>query len=128
MEDKYYDFMVWAECILIVTCTYDMLDSQPTLRQLKLLESGEEKIKIMESVCPQWKTIGTLMDFDDLGSKISLIEEETSNLEDRLIRVLRLWLNGEGRTYKPASWRTLILLLKDCGYSALAEKLNMHFK
>ena len=53
MEDKYYDFMVWAECILIVTYTYDMLDSQPTLRQLKLLESGEEKIKIMESVCPQ---------------------------------------------------------------------------
>ena len=68
------------------------------------------------------------MDFDDLGSKISLIEEETSNLEDRLIRVLRLWLNGESRTYKSASWRTLILLLKESGYSALAEKLNMHFK
>ena len=103
-----------------------MLDSQPTLRQLTLLEIGEEKVKIMESVCPRWKTIGTLMDFDDLGSKISLIEVETSTLEDRLTRVLRLWLNGESRTYKPASWRTLILLLKDSGCSALAEKINMH--
>ena len=104
-----------------------MLDSQPTLRELKLLEIGEEKLKIMESVCPQWKTMGTLMNFDDLGSKISIIEEETSILEDRLIRVLRLWLNGESRNYKPASWRTLILLLKDGGHSALAEKINNHF-
>ena len=111
-----------------MTYTYDMLDSQPTLRQLIFLEIGEEKIKIMESVCPQWKTIGTLMDFDDLGSKISLIEEETRTLEDRLNRILRLWLNGESRYYKPASWGTLILLLRESGYSALAGKLSMHFK
>ena len=35
--------------------------------------------------------MGELLDFDDLGSKVSTIEKETHGLEDCLIKVLRLW-------------------------------------
>ena len=105
-----------------------MLDSMPTLKQLKLIEIGNEKIKITVITCKAWKNIGELLDFDDLGSKVSSIKAETSGLEDRLIEVLLLWMKGESRDYKPASWRTFIKLLRDSGHHALAKKIDDHFK
>ena len=105
-----------------------MLDSMPTLKQLKLMEIGSEEIKITEITCNAWKTMGELLDFDDLGSKVSTIEKETCGLEDCLIKVLRLWMKGESRAYKPASWRTFIKLLRDSGHQALAKKIGDHFK
>ena len=105
-----------------------MLDSMPTLKQLILMEIGSEKIKITEIMCDAWKNIGLLLNFDDLGSKVSTIEKETNGLEDCLIEVLRLWMKGESRDYKPTSWRTFIELLRDSGHHALAKKIGDHFR
>ena len=105
-----------------------MLDSMPTLKQLKLMEIGIEEIKITEIMCTAWKTMGELLDFDNLGSKVTTIEKETLGLENCLVKVLRLWMKGESRDYKPASWRTFIKLLRDSGNSALAKKIDDHFK
>ena len=105
-----------------------MLDSMPTLKQLKLMEIGIEEIKITEITCTAWKTIGELLDFDDLGSKVSTIEKETRGLENCLIEVLKMWMKGESRGYKPASWKTFIKLLRHSGHRALAKTLDDHFK
>ena len=105
-----------------------MLDSMPTLKQLKLMEIGSEKIKITEITCNAWKNIGELLDFDDFGSKVSSIKTETCVLEDRVIEVLLLWMKGESRDYNPATWRTFIKLLRESGHQALANKIDDHFK
>ncbi len=41
--------------------------------------------------------------------------------------MLKLWLKGESRSYKPPSWKTLSTLLKDSKHSVLAAKLDKHF-
>ena len=91
------------------------------------MEIKGEKVKITKMICPNWKEMGDLMDFDDRASQVSIIDMQTSNLEDCLIEVLRLWLQGESRAYKPASWRTFIELLNDCNHGTLSAKLEEHF-
>ena len=49
------------------------------------------KIKITERLCTEWKTIGHLLDFDDYGSEVLKIEEQTRDMEDCLTQVLSLW-------------------------------------
>ena len=105
-----------------------MLDHTPNLKQLILMDIGSENIKITEITCDAWKKIGLLLNFDDLGSKVLTIEEETKGQENCLIEVLRLWMKGQSRDYKPASWRTFIELLRDSGHHALEKKLDDYFK
>ena len=41
---------------------------KPTLAHLKIMKTATgEKIKIIESVAPQWKELGDLLDFDPEG-------------------------------------------------------------
>ena len=48
---------------------------KPTLAQLKIMKTTTgEKIKIIESVAPQWKELGDLLDFDPEGQTLELIE------------------------------------------------------
>ena len=82
------------------------------------------KIKITERLCTEWKTIGQLLDFDDYGSKVLKIEEQTRDMEDCLTQVLSLWLQGRSRAYKPATWKTFVELLKDCDQNSLASELE----
>ena len=82
------------------------------------------KIKITERLCTEWKTIGQLLDFDDYGSKVLKIEEQTRDMEDCLTQVLSLWLQGRSRAYKPATWKTFVELLKDSDQNSLASELE----
>ncbi|CAI8021430.1 hypothetical protein GBAR_LOCUS12713 [Geodia barretti] len=68
-----------------------------------------EKIEIIKSLAPDWKSFGVHLNFDDMGSQLSLIEAQhgpQSCCRDMMIH----WLlgNGEGPT-----WRTLLALLED---------------
>ena len=92
------------------------------------MEIGSEKVKIIETICTKWKKIGEILDFDDLGSKVSIIDTQTNNVENHLTEVLKLWLHGESRAYTPASWRTFIQLLNDCEYRCLAATLEEQFQ
>ena len=48
---------------------------KPKLAQLKVMKTATgEKIKIIESVAPQWKELGDLLDFDPEGRTLELIE------------------------------------------------------
>ena len=77
-----------------------LLDSSPTLKQLKLMKIRSGKIKITERLCTEWKTIGHLLDFDDYDNEVLKIEKQTKDMEDCVTQVLSLWLQGRSRAYK----------------------------
>ena len=97
---------------------------KPTLAQLKIMKTATgEKIKIIESVAPQWKQLGDLLDFDPEGQILELIE--ANNQQKGPVACCRemfvYWLKGKGRE---ATWGVLIELLDDIDQSELARKVK----
>ncbi|CAI8022600.1 hypothetical protein GBAR_LOCUS13255 [Geodia barretti] len=53
------------------------LDSTPSLRDLAVFKTRSgEKIEIIKSLAPEWKSFGVHLNFDDMGSQLSLIEAQ----------------------------------------------------
>ena len=97
---------------------------KPTLAQLKIMKTATgEKIKIIESVAPQWKELGDLLDFDPEGRTLELIE--ANNQQKGHVACCRemfiTWLKGKG---KEVTWEVLIELLEDIDQSELAKRVN----
>ena len=104
------------------TCMID-LDAKPTLAKLAMLRNVEgKKIKIIERVAPFWESLGDQLDFDESGSKLSLIKADHSTSEACCRAMFQHWLNGNGIT--PCSWRTFIELLKDLDQEVLAQDIR----
>lgn len=106
------------------------LKSKPTMAMLNLLttRSGKE-IKIILRLSCDWEKLGHYLDFDDAGDTVMNIKRMQQGFVC-LTEVLQLWLREESRNlkYKPATWETLISLVKDCGHSDLAQELKSHFR
>ena len=97
---------------------------KPTLAQLNILKTTTgEKIKIIESVAPQWKKLGDLLDFDPEGRTIELIEAkiQQKGRVECCREMFVYWLRGKGRE---ATWEVLIELLDDIDQSELAKKVK----
>ena len=96
---------------------------KPKLAQLKVMKTATgEKIKIIESVAPQWKELGDLLDFDPEGRTLELIE--ANQQKDHLAccrEMFVYWLKGKGRE---ATWGVLIEILDDINQSELARKVK----
>ena len=94
------------------------------MAQLKIMKSKTgEKIKIIESVAPQWKELGDLLDFDPEGRTLELIEAN-NQLKGPVAccrEMFVTWLKGKGRE---ATWEVLIELLDDSDQSELAKKIK----
>ena len=101
---------------------------KPKLAQLKVMKTTTgEKIKIIESVAPQWKELGDLLDFDPEGRTLELIEANQQKDHVACCREMFVyWLRGKGRE---ATWEVLIELLADIDQSELAKKVEttLHF-
>ncbi|CAI8022598.1 hypothetical protein GBAR_LOCUS13255 [Geodia barretti] len=98
------------------------LDSTPSLRDLTVFKTRSgEKIEIIKSLAPEWKSFGVHLNFDDMGSQLSLIEAQhgQSNPQSCCRDMMIHWLlgNGEG----PTTWRTLLALLEDGERAYLAD-------
>ena len=97
---------------------------KPTLAQLTIMKNATgEKIKIIESVAPQWKQLGDLLDFDPEGRTLELIEAN-NQLKGHVAccrEMFITWLKGKG---KEVTWEVLIELLEDIDQSELAKKVN----
>ena len=97
---------------------------KPTLAQLTIMKTIRgEKIKIIESVAPQWKQLGDLLDFDPEGRTLELIEAN-NQLKGHVAccrEMFITWLKGKG---KEVTWEVLIELLEDIDQSELAKKVN----
>ena len=96
----------------------------PTLAKLMKMETTTgEKIEIIKSVAPHWKQLGALLDFDDEGRTLSLIEADHQQKGHVACcqEMFTLWLNGKG---KKATWEVLLELLDDIDQSELARKVK----
>ena len=104
--------------------TPPLIAMKPTLAKLTIMKTRrEEKIKIIESVAPQWKELGDLLDFDPEGRTLELIEAN-NQLKGHVAccrEMFVTWLKGKG---KEVTWEVLIELLEDIDQLELARKVK----
>ena len=94
-----------------------------TMANLTSLKTADgDKIEIIETVAPDWKTIGYVMDFDPDGQRVNLIAAQHANQWNGLLtccqEIFKLWLLRED-----ATWEKLNELLIDSGHKVLAEQV-----
>ena len=108
----------------LILCSTVTTDATPSLAKLSVLKTGEgKKIHIIKSVAPFWQQLGLVMDFDNTGTQLEIIEKQhPMDPEACCQAVLCHWLKGNG--VKPCSWRKLIELIDDCSQEALAKELQ----
>ena len=100
------------------------LDEKPTLTELCTLDCGSEEINIMGHIAADWKAFGVLFAFDSEGNFVDIIEAECDRQKPMACyqRMMKHWLAGKGR--QPATWRTLITLLRRFDRGSLADTIE----
>ena len=101
-----------------------IIDATPTLAKLSVLRTaGGKKIQIIKRLAPSWRGLGILLDFDEAGTKLDIIDSKhRGNPEACCQAMFQHWVKGNGVT--PCSWNTLIELLDDCDQQALAKEIQ----
>ena len=98
---------------------------KPTLAQLTLLKnsSKSKKVEIIKSVTPKWRDFGSLLDFDEAGTHLELLEAQYAgrNTVDCCRAMFQHWLQGNG---VEATWDKLVELLTDSQMSTLASDVE----
>ena len=106
---------------LLIYTLHPLTDEKPRLAQLTILKTTKGRVQIIDSIAHRWKKLGILMDFDDDGNKVDLIENE--HKQDGPVaccqEVFKLWLKGTH-----ATWRNLIDLLNDCEMGELIQEIK----
>ena len=88
-----------------------------------LKQANGKKIRIIKRLAAYWRKLGLILDFDESGSQLDIIEQKCRGDPEECCReMLQYWLKGNG--VKPCSWRTLIELLEDCDQQALSEEIQ----
>lgn len=77
--------------------------------------SGE--INIPRTIGTNYLTFGILLLCDEDGTKVDAVAEKHGALG-----ILKSWVQGEGQ--QPVTWRTLVQVLKDSNFTALAEEIE----
>ena len=98
------------------------------MNQLYHLVIDGENVSVLKSIAPQWKNFGLLFDFDEAGETLDRIECEMihSGPVACCHKMFQHWLDGNG-SCQPATWGTLITLLKDDGYCHKADQLEVSY-
>ena len=109
--------------LMSVCCLH--ADTEPTITQLLRLETRSGgTIEIMNALAADWKEFGFCFGFDNDGSFLDLIETECGRHRPVACyqQMMRKWLRGSGE--QPASWRTLVRLLRWFGRNTLAQDIE----
>ena len=88
---------------------------------MRMRTAKGERVEIINSMTPQWRQLGLLMDFDKEGRTVDLIEAE-HQLKGQAAccqEMFKLWLKSPD-----ATWDNLIELLIDCEQKVLAEQVK----
>ena len=77
---------------------------------------------IITAIAQDWKNFGIYFDFDETGRTLNRIAKDYHyHSIDCCTQMMTEWLEGSGR--QPATWATLIDLLKDAEMNDLAQQL-----
>ena len=115
-------FMCWQ--LPYHTSIYSITDSRAALPNiLTFPDKSGESIGIHKRIGTKYKTFGIILLNDSDGRTVDTIStDEKGDAEDINIEILKRWVQGAGR--QPATWRTLIKVLKLSGLCALAEEIE----
>lgn len=96
------------------------------MRELTSLKTPSgESINILRYLAPQWKQLGTLLEFDAGGETLDVIAAD--HVKEGCVAccqsVFSLWLNGRGMR-QPASWAVMLQLLEDMKKRWLLRKVE----
>jgi hypothetical protein len=107
--------------LLQVHCS---LGGTPTLAKLSVLKAARgKKIRIITRLAPNWRKVGILLDFDEAGSQLDIIDSKHRGDPEACCQaIFQHWLKGNG--VRPCSWNKLVELLDDCDQQALAEEIQ----
>ena len=91
------------------------LDKEPTLPELL-------RLKIPQHVGANYKTFGTFLLNDVIGSRVNSIQLQCLGKPEQInITILEEWLTGKG---KSCTWQILIKTLRDCELTVLADQVE----
>ena len=101
-----------------------LVDAAPNLAKLSSLKAANgKKIQIIKRLAAYWCKLGSLLDFDECGAQLDIIEVKHRGDPEGCCRAMfQYWMKGNG--VRPCSWRTLIELLKDCDQEELAAEIE----
>ena len=99
-------------------------DAAPTLKLLSLLTTPRgEEINIIKTMAPVWKNLGVLLDFDNNGTELDIIDKKHPSDPIECCRAMfQHWLKGNGK--KPCTWQTLVQLIKYADQERLADDIE----
>ena len=112
-------------CSIIIICTLiHAIEATPTLAKLSVLRvAGGKKIQIIKRLAPNWRGLGILLDFDESGTQLDIIEKAHPMDPVACCQAMfQYWVKGNG--VRPCSWNTLIELLEDCDQQGLAKEIQ----
>ena len=99
------------------------VNGPPTLRGLTAFPTRHGKINIPQEVGVKYQTFAAQLLEDPTSAKVNSMEHKHGRDSLRInTEVLQEWLRGQGR--RPASWRTLIEVLRDIELSTLAGEIE----
>lgn len=105
-------------------------DATVTMKELTSLKTPNgESVNILRHLAPQWKQLGTLLEFDAGGEALDVISAD--HVKDGCVAccqsVFSLWLKGRG-TRQPASWAVVLQLLEEMRKMWLLRKVKTCFQ
>ena len=105
-----------------------MTDSRATLPEiLTFPDKSGESIGIHKRIGAKYKTFGIILLNDSDGRTVDIIStSEEGDAEYINIEILKRWVQGAGR--QPATWRTLIQVLKQSSLTTLAKEIEDKIK
>ena len=95
------------------------------MAKLTLLKTpGGDKIRIIKTISPRWRDVGDLLEFDTTGAQVNIIHANnvSQGVESCCRAMFQHWLEGNGT--QPASWSTLLEVLRDSDFNNLAAQLE----
>ena len=102
-----------------------MLHDRPTLAQLRRLvvPDSRQDICIIDQVAGNWTNLAIEMDFDPVGHTQTAINRDYATVQEKCIETFKKWLGGQG-SKQPATWETLLEILRNCNFETLADSIE----
>ena len=100
-------------------------DAKPTIKQLLVLETKSgKKIDLQTALAADWNHFGYFLEFDEDGRALDCIKQECGRDDPKACyrQMMKEWIRGSGE--QPASWRTLVRLLREFGDNVLAKDIE----
>ena len=95
----------------------------PNLRHLISIYVGH--LNIIQSIGTSYYNLGILLLNDDNGVLVNSFKSEHQNNAEAITRaIFQMWITGTGR--KPATWRTLVHVLRECLLTSQADAIDAY--